>query len=110
MECNFRVGQKVVCVTKNKMVGIIEREHAISLGAVYPEENGIYTVREIYVSRSGVPAVLLTELNNCALSLSLGAARECGFAASWFRPALQRKTDISVFKAVLNPARSAVLA
>ena len=97
--CNFYVGQKVVCVVGEWPPHVVA-----------PIQKGcIYTVAEIIppdlsFSFDGVnvrASIRLAETkNNLATVDSFNPAR--------FRPVVQRKTDISCFKAMLNPARSAV--
>jgi hypothetical protein len=85
----FRIGQKVVCVDASPHPKTGKPTSAV-VGAVY-------TVTGIYddpVSRNGV-GVTLAEI------LPLNA--RIGFLGHRFRQIVERKTDISIFKAMLNP-------
>lgn len=107
MECNFTVGQKVVCIDA------LTNSRTIKLPEL--EEGGVYTIRKIGVQE--IPGVFEPEL-----SVWLeGVAREVfsskdlsiicddfGFRPSRFRPVINRKTDISVFKAMLKPSKEGV--
>lgn len=109
--CNFRVGQKVVCVSlEENAQHAISRESAKRFGAIYPQVGRVYTVRSIYETQSGLKGILLCELDNMRASQRAGRERECGFVVNWFRPVADRKTDISIFKAMLNPSKCEVRA
>lgn len=86
---NFRVGQKVVCVT--------------ATGARNVREGEVYTVRWSgdFPGRSGLDGSIVTK----GVILVEVEADGLGFDARRFRPAVERKTDISIFKAMLNPSR-----
>jgi hypothetical protein len=86
----FRVGQKVVCVDAS------------------PAEHGFvcfkWIVRgRVYTVRSLTPydGLLLEEVIDHTRPHLNG--RERGFKSQRFRPIVERKTDISIFKAMLNP-------
>lgn len=91
---SFHVGQKVVRVS-----GESEREHA-------PPMLEVVTICNVYVSDCdcgcGAP-LLMIEL------LEYPAPADGYFLAGWvahhFRPAVQRKTDIAVFKKLLTPTK-----
>jgi hypothetical protein len=90
--CKFHVGQKVVCVN--------------SAGAKNLVEGHVYTVTWIgnWPARSGLDgAIVMT-----GLSLAEVEAEGIGFDARRFRPLVTRKTDISVFKAMLKPSKATV--
>jgi hypothetical protein len=91
----FRVGQKVVCVKG-------PRRHR---NVNQPKVGEIYTIRLIYPSSlTGEPGFLLEEIVN-GLHPN---GREYGFYADRFRPVVERKTDISIFKAMLTDKRQPV--
>lgn len=93
----FRVGQKVVCI-------IHWPEHLRRYDAIYAEKGEIYTIRGFCPGTDGVTRLYLQEIHNRPMrSLSLGLM-EFGFKASAFRPVVERKTDISIFKKILAPA------
>jgi hypothetical protein len=75
----FRVGQKVVCVDDTN-TGLVVRD-------------AIYTVRN-------VRGRFLDLVGIFAMSGGMD-----GMLASRFRPAVERKTDITIFTAMLNPAK-----
>ncbi len=79
----FRVGQKVVCVDASEF-------------EQYLDQDAIYTVTSIRMPFISV---------NCRpgpIETTTEAAR--GYYARRFRPIVERKTDISIFKAMLTPA------
>ena len=82
----FRVGQKVVCVDSGR--DLLGRKSNLVKGQ-------IYTVAGTYQVQDKV-AVTLCEVE---------PGDDCiGWWASRFRPIVERKTDISIFKAMLTPA------
>lgn len=91
----FSVGQKVV------LVGWVEKYVPAwkALGAVYPNVGDVYTIRAIRSWRDSA-VLLLTEIDNSHLPYY----PEPGFSQSFFRPIVERKTDISVFTEMLIPA------
>jgi hypothetical protein len=90
----FRPGQKVVCV------GTANPSH-INYGEAVPEKGKVYTVRDIAL-RDG-PALRLIEIVNPA-HLYLEAFEDCWFDQAGFRPAVDRKTDISFAHEILREA------
>ena len=107
MECNFTVGQKVVCIDA------LTNSRTIKLPEL--EEGGVYTIRKIGVQE--IPDVFEPELSVwlegvtrevlSSKDLSI-ICDDFGFRPSRFRPVVERKTDISVFKAMLNPSKEQV--
>lgn len=104
---NFRVGQKVVLVDDSPInfKGCAARADGRKAGVQYPTVGSVYTVRKAYVASNGMVGILLAEIDNHAACLRLGLSDEIGFPAIRFRPVVERKTDISIFKAMLNPSR-----
>ena|SRR5882672_1886203 len=101
---NFHVGQKVVCVN----------DDCIEAGVLGPLKKGrIYTIREtgLRAWTDGAPCVRLTEIIRGPLCCE-GGEEECDtpYWASRFRPIVRRKTDISVFTAMLKPAKETIKA
>jgi hypothetical protein len=86
---SFRVGQKVVCIDAAQFPGF--RWHP---DADIPRVGEVYTVTGIF-QKDGKPGVVLKEIKNVEEVYS-------GYRASRFRPAVDRKTDISVFTKILN--------
>lgn len=97
----FRVGQKVVCVNHR---GSAYGHKKTPVAAILPDIGGIYTIRAI-ITRPLATIVLLEEISNT----HLGYAVEPGFNAAAFRPAVERKTDISIFTRMLTPKTEEVL-
>jgi hypothetical protein len=106
----FHVGQKVVCVDDR-----LVKDYARS--AVYKEFAGgldglksglVYTVRAsgFYTPVPGVPVVWLSEIVRPIRSQADEIYGEAPFAAARFRPVVERKTDISIFTAMLDRAPS----
>jgi hypothetical protein len=92
--CNFHVGQKVVCIN--------------ATGTFSLAENVVYTVS--MVDSNGGIASLDGSLQ--AIGIGLVEARpnpgDYAFDARRFRPVVTRKSDISVFKAMLKPSKTRV--
>ncbi|MCZ7502008.1 hypothetical protein [Agrobacterium sp. ST15.13.015] len=109
MECNFTVGQKVVCVAKSPQPKDIQ--NLMNLwGQRGPSIGDILTIRSIYfgvVMGKKTPCLLFEEIKNPPLPYAEGD-REGGFAHYRFQPVTERKTDISIFKAMLNPSKEQV--
>lgn len=93
---NFRVGQRVVCVD-DTAIGLFNRwsgEDAI-------REGQIYTVRSVHLDERGILVLWLDEVSRTALARARHGDM-VGYRASRFRPVVERKSDISIFKAMLN--------
>lgn len=90
----FHVGQKVVCVSEpvpSEIQGI--------------KAGGIYTIRSI--ERCPLFDVLGFRLEEVLCGATgLPGHIEGGFRATHFRPVIERKTDISIFTAMLTPQRA----
>lgn len=104
---NFRVGQKVVC--EDAFVwrvrgGKSERSvTGLRVGAVYTICAIRYLPDATYRGFAGNYVLDLVEVKPD------GSWRGSkGFAARRFRPVVERKTDISIFKAMLNPSKQPV--
>lgn len=97
---SFRVGQKVVCVD-DKPLGFSRGFHpseAVKVGTVY-------TVRRIFIDDEGDVILQLDEVERSDIAKRQWRTDELGYAAFRFRPIVERKTSISIFKAMLNPSR-----
>ena len=98
----FYVGQRVICVEDRP--GIYTSPNAF-VGAFDPDMDGlksgaIYTVRAVGICEIWKkPAVWLSEIYREPYD-----GIEVGYSPKRFRPIVERKTDISIFKAMLNPA------
>ena len=87
---NFHVGQKVVCIDDDGL-------------HLRPDEDGpckgqVYTIRGF---NEQVGGLLLIEVINFPQLYREGYG-ELSFRPSRFRPVVERKTDISLFKAILD--------
>ncbi len=112
---HWHVGMKVVCVVSQED---IDRSQSYAApGSVYPISNGTYTIREIrddFKWRRGDHHIvlLLQEIDNRHLiGLRVGTQYcyvEPGFPITGFRPVQTRKTDISIFTAMLQGDHSKV--
>jgi len=91
--CNFRVGQKVVCVS--------QRETAARL--LYPDIGSVWKVRSIAIcSITGKTGIRLA---GWRLPENPTTGGEFALYPDCFRPVHERKTDISIFKEMLNPTK-----
>lgn len=110
MSIHFHVGQKVVCVPAERAAW------RKNLKSVSPEENlpkkgNIYTIRAVMAFGETMWLHLEEVANRPRLyAFPDGVSRlmECPFEARYFRPVVERKTDISIFTAMLNPTKKTV--
>ena len=94
----FYVGQKVVCVDDTPDKHPMRAANMAGLMA-----GTIYTVRAIRVhDHSGRPGLMLQEIMRPILG---GDGREQPFSVQRFRPAVERKTDISIFTRILDDVK-----
>lgn len=100
----FYVGQKVVCVGLHHDNRGLSLDEARRLGYGQPKLRGIYTVRSIFVWQDR-QLLRLAEFDN---SHRMVFGMEPGYPAEGFRPVVERKTDISIFKAMLEPSPARV--
>lgn len=93
----FRIGQKITCIA------VLESSDALKFIPNRPVLNGVYTVRAdalVYNEQY----LLLEELHNPADDWSEIGYGEPPFWHGLFRPLVERKTDISIFTAMLTPS------
>ena len=90
---NFYLGQKVVCVVKVPPFS--------SCGEICPEYGVIYTVRGLGHCPIAGDGIYLEEIHNPPVAC-VGGTMERYFENWGFRPAVERKTDISIFTAMLT--------
>lgn len=87
----FYVGQKVVCIDDGEQTQLGDRV----------EVGQIYIIQEFYI--------IWIEDNRCAVLLQGLRRNHMLFGDGWsinrFRPLQEKKTDISIFKALLNPVK-----
>lgn len=93
----FHVGQKVVCVD-DKNWG--HPEPPLN----WPVTGRVYTVRGFSAAwdENGSNGLLLAEVSS---GNYFDAGEEVGFKRRRFRPIVETKTDISIFKRMLTPQR-----
>jgi hypothetical protein len=89
----FYVGQKVVCVKRDV------RAPNWAPDATMPRYGEVYTIRAIDV----YPRKTLLRLNEI-VNQNYGFPLEGGFWSIFFRPLVEQKGDISIFKSMLNHA------
>jgi hypothetical protein len=97
----FRIGQQVVCIHDVSSPPANEFQNV-------PVKGSIYTVRGFVLPDVGyerTPGMLLEEVVNPAWEYKEGIF-EPSFHPYRFRPLIQRKTDISVFKRMLDSVRT----
>lgn len=102
----FYVGQKVVCVDDDWRMFLpfwMRVKAAFRRRDTDPRRGGIYHVREVLM-KDDQPWLRLAEIRNRA---ELGFV-EPMYMGRCFRPVVERKTDISIFTAMLTPAKKAV--
>ena len=92
----FRVGQKVVCVDASIRYSDPPWNKPVPL-----TEGRIYTISGME-NGGGVLGVYLFETKSNLPPFPDGSERS--FAPGRFRPIVEHKTDISIFKAMLTPA------
>lgn len=103
---NFHVGQRVVCVE----TWVDDPNRLGRMGEEGPVAGHVYTIREIGMFHPMFPDsvnVRLVEIVNaardyCSPSGDVFRTWEPSFGAFRFRPVVDRKTDISVFQAMLT--------
>lgn len=105
----FYVGQRVVCVDDDiKSHGLPAWAYPVGdLGGL--RLRAVYTVRRYGLDDIGLPTVWLEEIVR-EIHPDAGDTTEPGYNPARFRPVVERKTDISIFKAMLNPSREKVSA
>lgn len=91
----FRIGQKIVCIVKIPPQS--------PLGEALPRYGSVYTVRGLPTGSSG-PGVYLEEIQNPPAHTVDGFVER--YFEQWgFRPVVEKKTDISIFTAMLKTQR-----
>jgi hypothetical protein len=101
MKCNFVVGQRVVCIDdnwpENRLFGVIFPPRV-------PMLNEVLTITNINPSQFGTDAVYLQFAEIPVMQSSQHVTAAVGYTHTHFAPLIERKTDISVFTAMLTPA------
>ena len=99
----FYVGQKVVCINDDWST-----HSSWKLVPNKPTQNKVYHIRKIvmYTYSNGVTEGLyLIEIENPLHPWKLNGIVEIAFPANRFRPVVEKKTDIFIFTAMLNPSK-----
>lgn len=91
----FRVGQKVVCVD---VAGLVEADDVPRIA-----EGQIYTIESIQIGGPTRRDRLGRRANMRFNLVGIRRVHELGYGSFRFRPAAERKTDISIFKKMLTP-------
>lgn len=96
----FHVGQKVVCVDDKFTLPVHPCDRLLRKG-------GVYTVGWVGVStcKRDPSPTLGVHLVEIAREPSRPEGRALPYRATRFRPVIERKTDISIFKSMLTPSR-----
>lgn len=102
---DWKVGDKVACIASAERISAMQ---ALNPGSNYPRADGVYTIREIrddnYID--GRLTLLLVEIDNShfiGVETEYGYGyKEPGFPITGFRKVQPRKTDISIFTALLH--------
>lgn len=96
---NWKSGDEVVFVDENAL-----RKELYRYNEIMPELDKIYTIKDIGISKHNKDAVCLylNEISNETGNLYGLGFNTVGFFASAFRKVQKHKTDISIFKSMLN--------
>lgn len=104
---DFYIGQKVVCIAKGDWSTAIQIHLEGGQRVVVPKAGDIYTIRDIYIDPFiGVTGIRLVEVVNDSITrwANYKLYMEIGWHEHEFRPLQERKTDISIFRKLLNPS------
>jgi hypothetical protein len=109
------VGQKVACVGGSEQrlpphQRMFWRHWRQYWGVATPAKGSVYTIREIRLRKDGTLGLRLVEVINPACEWNDAPPQEPWYHATDFRPVVERKTDISIFTAMLNPSDERVSA
>lgn len=101
---DWHVGMKVVCVSD------LNDHPAKCARHIVPSRGSVYTIREIFTEPRSKkfpndPFVRLVEIVNAPQKTKFGPY-ECSFHVRHFRPVQPRKTDISIFTAMLTGTKA----
>lgn len=101
----FHVGQKVVCIAD-----WTASQHRLAQrrGVTIPVSGVVYTVRSIQLLDGHDAHLCFYELVNPVEKFRGHGRMEQSFGADKFRPIVTRKTDISIFTAMLHTQRMGV--
>jgi len=97
----FKVGQKVVCVNVDP-----SRPGRMWVVSEAPSLGRVYTIADMWKDQVINEIVFdFIELSRSDFAVVL-KGRKLGYGSWRFRPVVERKTDISIFTAMLNPAKA----
>lgn len=103
MECNFTIGQKVVCVNDDENEFTRPGVEYISGGLDGLEAGKIYTISAIFIRLSTSDInVSLKEIKRKDSNGDIIQENSQGFHHARFAPLKEKKTDISVFNSIVN--------
>ena len=99
----FHVGQRVICIYQYKL----NRDYIklmLDNGCVLPVKGEVYMIRE-FDNTGEVPALRLREIVNPVLDCWIDhVPAEPAWPNEYFRPLIERKTNIEVFEKLLAPS------
>lgn len=102
MNCHFQVGQKVVCIDDSEPDFISTVAQVVG-GMDGLRKGATYTIRSVFVDPFyNAVCVRIVEIQRLPLSVVRGVRYEGGYDPARFRPVIERKTDISIFTALLT--------
>lgn len=106
----MQIGQKVVCI--NDDWPPMWRDHWMTTCAPeFPVKGQVYTIRAIVTRAIGDAGLRFVEIKNPEVNCVFegqSIVAEIVFRASYFRPLVERKTDISIFTRLLTPQKESV--
>jgi len=102
MQCQFVVGQRVVCMNDHFAPKGLAHLRAWSEPCL-PAKDQVYTVRKIEAFDDAT-YLFFTEIVNPVIPFQHGMWEQ-GFDHRRFRPLTERKSDISVFTKMLNQTK-----
>ncbi len=104
---DWHVGMKVVCVGYEGHTRSAEwwKQWREYWGIACPQRGEVYTIREMRMALDGHLRVRVDEIVNPIISFTDGPDQEPWFHALSFRPVHTKKTDISIFTAMLTGAK-----
>lgn len=91
----FYVGQKVVCINADDKVFRVPNKLYNEDQQWLLKKGEVYTIRELTQHVYGNPCMKLVEIPD-------RGGRDNGYNRERFRPLVEKKTDISIFKEMLN--------
>lgn len=105
MNCRFVVGQKVEMIEPFKPSAL---ERAREENVTLPVTGTIYTVRDMEPGEGWNAGKVFLRFNELVNDPHVGDGIEPSFCSSMFRAVVERKTDISIFEAMLTPSKQRV--